>query len=401
MLNPEVLAGVADYVTTQTRHVIEAFGPRAPGSAAEREAQAYVADCLAELEPDEAYSESFPVAAQAFMRFQTVAGCLLMVSVGAYWVAPPVALLLGIVAFAVVWYQFIHYRPLLDRFYPETESVNVYARWAPAKETKRRIILNAHTDAAFEWRFHYRWPRAFPWIVRYGLAGLPVAVVAQAVGSMIWLGAPEAPALLYLGAVQAVFFPSFVMALFYTDFSRVVPGANDNLSGVFLALGVVKALRDAGVALAHTEVACLITGSEEAGLRGAKAWAARHRHDFKDCETVILTLDTFHDLAHLTVFDRDLNGTVKNDAAFSALVQQAAKDCGHDIPRASIPLGSTDAAAFTQAGLRATALCAMDPAPAHFYHTRRDTWDDMDRACLVAGAAVVAETIRRFDGAQD
>jgi hypothetical protein len=397
MLAPEARAACAKYVVDQARHVIDTFGQRAPGSPGEREAQAYVAQCLENLGADEVRSETFPVAAEAFMRCHYLSGWLMLLAFAAYWLLPPLALALGIGAFLITWYQFAHYRLLLDPLYPSTESVNVYARWAPANEVKRRFVLNAHTDAAFEWRFHYLWPRAFPWLMRYGLGAFAVALAAQLFGIIIWIGAPGSNTFVYLGLVQALALPGFVMALLHTDFSRPVPGANDNLSGVFLALGVVKALRESGVSFEHTELACLITGSEEAGLRGAKAWAARHARGFRDVETVFLALDTFHDLEHLTIYQGDLNGTVKNDPAFSALIQQAAKTCGHEARIGSIPLGSTDAAAFTQAGLTATALVAMDPAPAPFYHTRRDNAGDMRPGCLASVAGVIAEAIRRFD----
>lgn len=397
MLSPEAIAVCADYVIAQSRHVIEHFGPRAPGSPGERKSQAYVAQCLAAMDADEVNCEDFPVASQAFMRFQTMTGWLLLLSFAAYWVSPLPALLFSLTGLAVTWFQFVHYRLLLDPLYPTTVSRNVFARWKPERAVKRRIILNGHTDAAYEWRYHYRWPRAFPWLVRYGLLSLPLAVLFHLIAVVALFTMPNSSALLWLGLAQVLLLPGFVLALFFTDFETTVPGANDNLSGVFIALGVMKALREAGVRFEHTELACLITGSEEAGLRGAKAWSARHRGELDDCETVILTLDTLRDLGHMTVFDCDLNGTVRNDPDFSALVQASAKTCGYTIPLAPIPLGSTDAAAFTQAGLRATALCAMDPAPAHFYHTRRDTVETMDSDCIAAAIAVVVETVRRFD----
>ena len=397
MLPPESIAACAAEAIDQSRHVIERFGPRAPGSPGERKAQKYVAQCMAAMDADEVCSEDFRVASQAFMRFQTVTGWLLIASFAAYWVSPMPALMFSVTGLIVTWFQFVRYRLLLDPLYPATSSMNVYARWAPEQEARRRIILNAHADAAYEWRYHFRWPRAFPWLLRYGLLGLPLAVLIDMIAVVVVITLPSSSALFYLGLTQVFLLPSFVLALFFTDFSTAVPGANDNLSGVFTALGVVKALREGGVRFAHTEIACLITGSEEAGLRGAKAWAARHASELDDYETVILTLDTLRDLEHMTVFNRDLNGTVQNDSAFSALVQASAKACGYAIPLASIPLGSTDAAAFTQAGLKATALCAMDPAPAHFYHTRRDTVESMDAGCIAAAFAVVVESVRRFD----
>lgn len=397
MLTPDALTACADYVITQSRHVIEHFGPRAPGSEGERKAQEYVAECLGVADPDELCGEGFGVASQAFMRFQTVTGWLLIAAFAVYWASPILALVLSLTGFAVTWFQFFRYRLLLDPFYPTTGSMNVFARWEAEKGAKRRIILNGHIDAAYEWRYHYRWPRAFPWLVRYGLLGLPLAVLIHLAAVAVLYVWPDSNALYFLGLAQTPLLPSFVLALFFTDFSTTVPGANDNLSGTFIAIGVAKALREAGVRFEQTEIACLITGSEEAGLRGAKAWATRHAAELNDCETVILSLDTLCDLEHMTIYDRDLNGTVRNDPAFSALVQASAKACGYDVPLAAIPLGSTDAAAFTQAGLRATALCAMDPAPAHFYHTRRDDVDAMNAGCIAAAIAVVVETIRRFD----
>lgn len=397
MLNSDTIAATANYVIAETREVIARFGPRAPGSPGERKAQHYVAQCMTGMGADEVTCEEFPVASQAFMRFQTVTAWLLLASFAAYWVSPLPALMLSLTGFIVTWFQFVRYRLLLDPLYPTRNSMNVFARWKPQRDLKRRFILNGHTDAAYEWRYHYRWPRAFPWLVRYGLIGLPLAVLIDAIAVLLVFAMPGSDTLLYLGLAQVLLLPSFVMALFFTDFDTTVPGANDNLSGVFIALGVVKALREAGIRFEHTEIACLITGSEEAGLRGAKAWAARHAEELHDCETVILTLDTLRDLAHMVIYERDLNGTVQNDPAFSALVQAAARACGHDIPLASIPLGSTDAAAFTQAGLQATALCAMDPAPAHFYHTRRDNVETMDAGCIAAAIAVVLATVERFD----
>ena len=41
----------------------------------------------------------------------------------------------------------------------------------------------------------------------------------------------------------------------------------------------------------------------------------------------------------------------------------------------AIPLGSTDAAAASEAGIAAASFVAMDPAPAKYYHTRLDTAD--------------------------
>ena len=53
--------------------------------------------------------------------------------------------------------------------------------------------------------------------------------------------------------------------------NRIVDGANDNLSGCYMGIAILKALKDNGIELENTEVGVILTGSEEAGLRGAKS----------------------------------------------------------------------------------------------------------------------------------
>ena len=73
----------AEYVLDGAKHIIETFGPRAPGSEGERKAQEYV---RGELEhcADEVRTEPFQVAPKAFMGFIPVVGILLCISSLAY-----------------------------------------------------------------------------------------------------------------------------------------------------------------------------------------------------------------------------------------------------------------------------------------------------------------------------
>ena len=60
-------------------------------------------------------------------------------------------------------------------------------------------------------------------------------------------------------------------------------------------------------------------------------------------------------------------------------------------------IGSSDAAAFSQAGIPSAALCAMDPHPAAYYHNRRDNWDNMDPLCIRKTAEVLLAAIEQYD----
>ena len=67
-------------------------------------------------------------------------------------------------------------------------------------------------------------------------------------------------------------------------FFRIADGANDNLSACFVVMSVLKEMKEKNIRYENTEVCCLITGSEEAGLRGALAYAQRHRKELSNTE---------------------------------------------------------------------------------------------------------------------
>jgi len=330
---------------------------------------------------------------------QAIGGVLTLAAIGAYWAHPAAALALMVAAATVMYFQLLRYRLFLDPFFPKKPSYNVAGRQSPVSAVKRRIILNGHPDAAYEWRFNYLAPKWFPLIVLYTLIGLIVMLAGSAIATIAVFAMPASSETLVrvVGWVLALFVPAGILGILFNNLAVVAPGANDNLSGTFIATGILKYLRESGAHLQHTELMAVITGSEEAGLRGAKVWAQRHKRECEDVETIVLALDTFRDLPHLTIYNRDMNGVVAHDEDVSQLLKRAAIAAGHNLPFGTIYLGSSDDAAFTQAGFRTGMLGGMDPRPAHYYHNRRDTWEIMDAACIRATIEVLLETIRQFD----
>jgi hypothetical protein len=63
----------------------------------------------------------------------------------------------------------------------------------------------------------------------------------------------------------------------------------------------------------------------------------------------------------------------------------------------SVDLGSSDAAVFTHWGVRAAALCAMDPHPADYYHNRRDDPANMDRDCIAKTCEILLDAVQWYD----
>ncbi len=391
---------VADSVA-KIRHIIENFGPRDPGSPGEKKAQDYFAEALAAC-ADEVRREEFTVHPRAFMGFTVATGLLFLAATALYWIAPVAALPLSLLALTVAIVQFLMYRRFLDPLFPRRTSTNVLAVRRSSGETRRRIIISGHADAAYEWRFFISGggillKTVIIGALACGLAKIIFDLIAVVSGNLVL--PPAEGAFRFMGLVQLAGIPFFLGLIFFSNYKVISPGANDNLTGSLVALKAMKYLHQTGTRFEHTEVQCLITGSEEAGLRGAKAYAEKHASELKEMETVFIALETFRDLEHLSVYNRDMSGTVRHDPETCALLQQAGKNCGFQLPLASVYLGSTDAAAFSQAGIPAAALAAMDPAPPRYYHTRLDHWDNLNPDCLEAALRITLEAIKLYDAA--
>jgi hypothetical protein len=402
VLSESSISACASYVTERARHVIESFGPRPPGSEAERKTQELVRDELASCCDGEVLFEPFQVSGKAFFSMHAVAASLLIVSLVLWRVHPALSVTLDALALSVWYFQLVRYRLYLDPFFPKSTSYNVYGRIKPTGKTKRRIILSGHADAACEFRYGHLVPRLFRYITMALFTGLAGIVMLHLLGLATWFagGAPWAAAQ-RLGSLQLLLIPGILLGVSFNSINSIVPGANDNLSGVFAAVGIAKHLKESGVQLRHTELGIAVLGSEEAGLRGAKVFANRYKAKFEEVETIVIVLETLRDLEHLKVYNRDMNGTVKHDAEVCRLLREAGEECGLHLPYGSVYLGSSDASAFTQAGWRAGQLAAMDPRPPDYYHTRRDNWDNMDEECLRKAIAVVCTAIRIYDAGQE
>ena len=384
-----VFQTMAAGMAARIRKICEEFGPRPPGSPGEARCQEYLAGELraAGLDP---VLETFPVAQKAFMAAPMLSSLLTVVSLPFFWFAPWAGVLLSAAALAIFVLEVGLYRHVLTPFFPKSLSTNVHALVPPSGAVRRRIILCGHADAAYEWRFQQCCSRLFPVVVPLIILGV-LAVAALHLLNVLFLGGAAWAGMAQLAAGLLV-----LPGVFFTRFSVVAPGAADNLSGALLTVALAEHFSLPENRLEDTEIVALVTGSEEAGLCGAMAFAARHKAAWGDVETVALALDTFNDRDWLRVYHRDMNGLVPNDPAFCRFLQETGRTLGLNLPLAVVTVGSSDAAAFSRAGIPAALLVAMDPHPAHYYHNRRDTWENLDPVCLELGCRMVAAAVERF-----
>ncbi len=388
-----------DFAVNGITNICKLYGPRPCGEESEKKAQETMLEEL-KAYSDEVRRETFKVNPDAFMSFVPIAGsCCIGASalnILASKNKPKAALgslaLLG-TGVASLAGEFLFYKKVLDPFFKEKESGNVIAVRKATGETKRRIIISGHTDSAPEWTYTYKLGSHGSIIVLVpAIAGL----VYTATTSVMSLMNKKAAKKMALG--QLAFLPAYASLYNFTNSKKYVDGANDDLSGCYLSSAVLKYLSDNDISFENTEVIAMLAGGEEAGLRGSKAFFEAHPEYKNDgIETVFISADTIRDEDYMMIYKKDMTGMVKNDKRVCELLRKAGEKHGLSIPVGTIPLGSTDAAAASQAGIPAASIVAMDPAPADYYHTRRDTAEILNPDCIEKILNVVLEAVFDFD----
>ncbi|MBE6795116.1 MAG: M20/M25/M40 family metallo-hydrolase [Ruminococcaceae bacterium] len=391
-----------EYMVKKITDICEKIGPRAPGSKEELEAQKLMGKDL-EQWADKIEIEDFTVHRQAFMGFIPFTVAMAIVATIFFFFYPLISFIATVIAFIPLVLEFLMYKQFIDPLFFGHPSHNLIATRKPKGEVKKRIILIAHSDSQYEWILNYKLGgTGMKLFLIPAVVGLVVCCIASLVkGIVVDFKGIETPAsstfFLIVGIILCIFIIPYIGFLFFQSYTKSVPGANDNLSGCLSVMSVLKLLDESDIRFENTEVRVILSGSEEAGLRGAKAYAEAHKHELREIETVVVACDTMRDLKDMAVYDRDLSGTLKHDKQVKELVKQAAANCGWDIPYASIYLGACDAAAFTQKGIKATGFAAMDPTPPRYYHTRLDAPDMLVPEALKVGAEILLETVCLYD----
>ncbi len=394
----------AQYMVDEITHICTAFEKRDPGSKGELQACEYMAKVLKdECGCDKVEIESFEENPGSFFGWIYITFTLIFIAMACLLFAPIISAVLIALGFLIAFVQFGAYKKMVDKFFKKATGHNVTAIKKCTGETKRRILFNGHPDAAWEWPVNYKLGGVFfeGHIVISVLGALYYLILA--IMSVVRNGAFSSildDALLLKCALWGLLFVPFMIGMYFLwNGKRVVDGANDNLTGCYMGIAILKALQEEGIEFENTEVGVVLTGSEEAGLRGSKAWCEKHKGEFDDVPTFIYSYDTIYDPKYLMTNYRDLNGTVKVDKDVSDLFMEAAKELDIPCKKGMVPPlgGATDSAAFAQAGFRATGITGLNHKLEDYYHTRRDTYDNMNAEGLAGCFAVSVKVLEMFD----
>lgn len=310
-------------------------------------------------------------------------------------VLPPLGLALHGLSSYSYWREGARRLPLLRRLLPYGNSQNLLATVPAQGEPELRLVFLAHADASYTGLFFQpevirlvaEAPRVAP-----GLLHRPVALAASAqavLAGIDLLRCALGPLALPLRPLEYLLtIPSLLVFLVNLQAvlqDEIVPGANDDLSGVAALPVLARRLlpkKPPGV-----ELVFVVTGCEEPGFGGADALAAEMEGVWDKRRTVVLALDCIGlgephyvtvegDLARLPVpgwLVHEVEGLAASDARFAGLRPY------------KVPVGGTDAAPFLARGWSALGLICLDlvrGCPGN-YHLPADRSENLDLARLL------------------
>lgn len=386
-------------------HIIKKFEKRDPGSKGEKDSCDYMAKVLKkDCGCEDVKVESFKTHPGAFYGWLFFTLSFALAAIAAFFFVPVLSIVLIAAAFFVVFAEFGFYKQLIDPCFKKKTSHNVTAIKKCKGETKRRIVFNGHPDAAWEWPVNYALGgigfESHMALVIVGALYYAMFSINYIVKYGVGFGVADPGDPIVKAALWGLLFVPLTVGLYFmVNYRRVVDGANDNLSGCYMGISILKALKEEGIELENTEIAVVLTGSEECGLRGSKAWCEMHEGEFKDVPTIFYAYDTIYDPAFLMANYRDLNGTVKADKEVCDFFIQAATEIDVPCQKGWVPPfgGACDSAAFTQAGYRAAGITGLNHKIERYYHTRLDSYDNMNKEGLGNCFAASVKALEMFD----
>jgi hypothetical protein len=280
---------------------------------------------------------------------------------------------------------------------PSRPTWNVVAE-AGDPDADRTVVVVAHHDAAHTSLLFSPAPSAFigrrlPGLIErtdttpplmWPVAGGPLLVAA---GALLGSRAVRiAGTVLSLGSAAA----------FAEIGSRgVVPGANDNLTGVATLVGIARRLAEHPVA--GVRVVLVSTGSEESFMEGMQAFARRHFASLPTWSTHVICVDTVGSPELVMLEGEGMLRMHDYPAPFRELVARCARRAGVHLRRGLRFRNATDALIARRAGYPTVMLGSVNryKLPAN-YHWPTDVPDNVDYATTADAVALCHEVVQNL-----
>lgn len=375
------------------QEVISKFGGRYFGSEQEKNAQIYTKSILekycdkTEIIPFDSALEAHFQSLKLFCAIYVLTLIIFPFSVGS-------AVILAVINAILFFGHFVTYRHWLDFLWQKKTSYNVIGDIEPTEKATSTLIIAGHIDSVKE----------FKWWFKFKFFGAVLTILASAA---IILWAVFLTIAFFVGIgwtfylwVFFILISPILIVLFDMHSEQVVDGACDNLTGVAMAVEMAKFF--SANRLKNTRIRCISFGAEEAGLRGAWAYAKANKKQLLNEKALLLNIDTIKDLEHLTIGTGELNTLVRFKKEYVDKMEASFKAMNIPVKKLSLDVGASDASAFAIQGLPALCIIGMisdtlDPS----YHTRLDNLDYLTDEAMEAMKKVLVHFVTEWDRTVD
>jgi hypothetical protein len=280
---------------------------------------------------------------------------------------------------------------------PRATATNVIATLGPA-DARRTVVLVAHHDAAhsglvFSPAIPSAIARVAPWffevantsppLVWPAVAGPALAAAGAATG---WRGLARAGAVLSAG---------FAVTMANIAASAVVPGANDNGTGVVVLIALARALAERPTESVRV---MLVSTSEEGLCEGMRVFAKRHFDELSMSDTFFFAIDTVGSSHLLVLRGEGMLGVTEYPPRSLALLDGLADDLGIRLVPNLRLRNATDGVYPLAAGYECASLCSCTQLkqPAN-YHWPTDVPENVNYETLADAIRLVEALVRRLD----
>ncbi|UYP44847.1 hypothetical protein NEF87_001132 [Candidatus Lokiarchaeum ossiferum] len=395
---------------TFTSDIIDDFGPRLTGTTACEKAGDAIHANLSKY-CDTTTKEQFETCPNSFMAFMKIFGIvyvcfsslLLIGRAGIYLAA------LGF-SFATLYayLHFVQYKETFNFLFKKKSGTNIIGKISPKNEIKRRVIVAGHHDSAKVMNFMAN-PKLQKWygpriitglLIFFGINGL---LLAWAIIDIFTGTIPQF--VNYLPLILLVGSPA-VLQFYFFNSKEVSPGAGDNMIAVAITCKLAELYGTAKKAgknpLNHTELVFISFDSEEAGIRGSRAYVKHHLKELRSVPTFLFNMDSIYHVDELSFLQSDLNQIVKLSDSMIEDCQKIAQELGYPTTKGKIAWGggATDAAEFGRHGIEATTLLGMENHVIRdhlVYHTMEDTPDKIELEAVLASLQIANQYILSKD----
>jgi hypothetical protein len=249
--------------------LVDEFGPRPPGSDAERRAAQHLVRRLEEL-GREAHLEGFSVWPQWATGSAINAGVAVVGGVIAVYAAA-LGTALVLLALIASFLDLAGITPTTRRLLGRRASQNVVS--FGDREAPGALVLVAHYDSGPS--------RTWPLRPMFIAMAILLLICVARVGGMSGLAITIVQ---FLATVVLIVYVALMLDIALSPSSQ---GENDNASGVAVVLRLAERLTD----LSRFGVHVVFTGSQKALAQGMRAFLQTHRKQFAPGETVVINVD--------------------------------------------------------------------------------------------------------------